>query len=80
MSYKYILSSETDFISNICYIPRLQSSMKNLSKDTAEVSRNAAFGGTQGWLRQEVMPGGTSGEVMRRKITGGSDAGAGAPG
>jgi len=75
---------------------------------TAEVRRNAAFGGTQGaeehrrtqgWLRQvampgeasgdarlaspgsearwreEVMPGGTSGEVMRRKITGGHKAG-----
>jgi len=47
---------------------------------TAETRRNAAFGGTQGWLRQEVMPGGTSGEVMRRKITGGGDAGACAPG
>ncbi|PNQ03917.1 hypothetical protein RM69_09165 [Mesotoga sp. SC_NapDC3] len=56
---------------------------------TAEIRRNAAFGGTQGaeehrrtqgWLRQEVMPGGTSGEVMRRKITGGSDVGACAPG
>jgi len=42
-------------------------------------ARLASPGSDARW-REEVMPGGTSGEVMRRKITGGSDAGACAPG
>ncbi|PVD16373.1 hypothetical protein V512_005430 [Mesotoga sp. Brook.08.105.5.1] len=37
-------------------------------------ARLASPGSEARW-REEVMPGGTSGEVMRRKITGGRKAG-----
>jgi hypothetical protein len=39
-----------------------------------------SIAGSEARWCEEVMPGGTSGEVMRRKITGGSDADACAPG